>query len=352
MTEPGAGFLAAAPLRAKVGERRRARVSLAVLAALLLLCLFGAVPPDAAAGGLVDPTPLLLDGARHGMGYYQAVADAYRFPEAGRPSVWAVPLPAAVLLRGALSESVGMALLWTLAVAAFATWYLRLAAPRLLNKVAVAALLAAALAPFLLPHAADRPESWAALVAAVALGLRPERAWLEAAALGLAAAVLDVAALPLVLGVFVAALWQSERPDAIARGVALILALAVFSFHLIAVLRFVPDAAILPAADPVLGFGPVVAALRETSVLGLLPHWMAATLIAASIWAWGAAGDLRLSGALVWLALATMAVTLPAGPILAVPMLAGLAFVPGLLLRTVRIAIARERRITVRRVVR
>jgi len=352
MTEPGAGFLSTAPLRAGAGERRRARVSLALLVLVVILCLLGPTPRDEATATLIDPTPLLLDGSRNGVGYYQAVADAFRFPEAERPTVWSVPLPAAILVRAALPDLATLALLWALSLATFMAWYVRLAGDRLWRKVAVVALLAGALTPFLLPSSGDRPEYWAALFAALALALRPETAWREAAALGLAAGVLSVAALPLLLGVTLAAAWQGYRRKAVAWAGALVVALAVLTFHLTAVLRVVPEASLLPRVEAGLGFGAIVAAAREASMLYLLPAGLAATLVAASLWAWGQVSDARVLATLMIFALTSMLVALPVGPILAVPLLAGLAFVPRALGRTVRVAVARERRITVRRVVR
>lgn len=347
MTAPAAGFLAApSAARTDPGERRRARLSLAVLLLLVFLCLLG---DDRTGGAAMDPTPAILDGARHGIDYYQAVADALRFQESDRPSAWAVPLPAAMLLRATLPDHVTMALVWALATAVFLAWYVRLAPSRLGGRIGVAALLAAVLAPWLLPAAGDAPETWAGLLAAIALAIRSERHWPEAVALGLAAAVFSVAAAPLFLGAAAITGWRGRSREAMGWAGAFALAMAVLAFHLAAVARVVPAVSLAPP----LGAGGVIAGIREAAVLGLLPFWVTALLVAGAAWAWVQVDRSGvLTAALVALALAAMVTMLPVGPVLVVPLLAGLALLPRTLGATLRVAGTRGRRITVRRVVR
>lgn len=347
MTAPAAGFLAApSAARTDPGERRRARLSLAVLLLLIFLCLLG---DDRTGGAAMDPTPAILDGARHGIGYYQAVADALRFQEAEMPSAWAVPLPAMMLLRATLPDHVSMALVWALATAVFLAWYARLAPAHLVGRVGVAALLAAVLAPWLLAAAGDVPETWAALLAALALAIRSERRWPDAVALGLTAAVFSIAAAPLLLGAAAISGWRGRSREAMGWVGAFALAMAVVAFHLTAVARVVPAMSLAPP----LGAGGMVAGVREAAVLGLLPFWVTALLVAGAAWAWVQIdrGGV-VTAALAALALAALATMLPVGPILVVPLLAGLALLPRTLGTALRIAGTRERRITVRRVVR
>jgi len=357
MTTPMTGLLSAVPVRADTGERRRARIALVLLVLLVLLCLMGGGSVEGPRQTPAALTSAVLDGTRHGGDYYQAAADALRSYGAGSPSGWAVPLPAAILVRVHLPTWAATGLLWALAGVVFAAWHARLllAGTGRWVRVAAAALPAVALAPSLLPSAADVPEVWAGLLAAWMLVLPQDTRQLEATALGLAASVLSVAALPVLLAAAGVALAGGRRREAAWWTGALLLAALVFGLHLAAIARVSPGTSPLPDFDPVAGLAPLALAVREATVLMLLPQPVVAPMVGAALWAWAMSGDAwrpMVPAALAALAAASVLTTLPVGSVAALPLLSGLVLLPHSLARTTRAAGARSRRITIKRVVR
>lgn len=333
----------ARPSRVAGIEWRRARWALLALGALLLAValLAGAEPP---AGDPVHAA--LVASLRHGGGFYPTLRDLALSTPGGLP---APPMPALARVE-ALLPAPALPLL----LAALLTATLWCGAGRIaqllragLPRVAAMILLGYGLAAGTLLATAQPTLGWSALLVTLALLLRRPDRWLEAAAIGGAAALVDPAALLACALAAALALAGRRRGEAAGWALAALLAAAAAVSHHVALAAWP-----LPAADAV---APgAVPALLLGAALPLLPAPLAGIVALLALAGWLA---LRAGLATRWLLLLAaglladdVAGARPA--LLAAPLLPlGLAFVPDALRDLVRAALGR-RRITVTRITR
>ena len=361
-----------APSRWAALTPRQARWGLAVLAALVLaswLALLSPSPPpvshDPAARANDQADVVLYEGivagVRHGGDYYQVAADALRagnYPL--RPFV-TFRLPTLATLQAALPRWAMLAALWWLAAAVFAAWWIRLspafarAPPRLIAM----ALLAGGMMAFVQPELAFFHEIWAGLLVALSLARRWPGRWVEAAAIGLMAVLIRETAALYIGVMFVLALVDGDRREALGWAAVLaVLALAV-GLHAHAVDQVVRATdTVSPGWAEMLGFGFFVRTMTLSTALLLAPLWLAAPLVAAALAGWASWREPLAARALATFAAYAALLSLFGrtdtfywGLLVAPTLLVGLAFAADGVRDLVTAALD-TRRITVRRVVR
>lgn len=358
------------PSRAAGLPRPRARLALAVLAVALLLSLLAlAAPvslgpstlPGAERQTDLDLYAAIVDGVRWQGHYYQVAADALRAGGYPLRPFLTFRLPTLAMLEAMLPPFAVPALLWLLAAATLLAWYGRLAPEmaRLSGRLWVVLLLLggglaawqADLAPF---H-----ELWAGMLIALSLALHRPGRWLEAVALGLAAAVIRETAALYLLVMAALALAEGDRREAIAWGAALGLFAVALGVHAHAA------ALVTRALDPIspgwsglLGPGFAIRSLVTATAASGLPMLLAAPLVALGLAGWAGWRDPLALRVLATLGAYLLLLALAARPenfywaLMIAPLaLGGLAFAPDLIRDLLSGALDR-RRITVRRVVR
>lgn len=357
------------PSRWAALPRSRARWALGIVAALVLaswLALLGPAPPPVShdpARRADDRADVILyegivEGVRHGGGYYQVAADALR--EGGyplRPFV-TFRLPTLARVEALLPRWLTIAGLWALAAGVFAVWAVRLhpAFARGPPRLIALALLAGGMMAFVQPELAAFHEIWAGLLVALSLALRRPGRWVSAAAVAVMAVLIrETAALYVVIMALLAWAEHDRREAAGWAGVIAVLAVAV-ALHAHAVAQVVrPLDPASPGWAGMLGFGFFVRAAMVSTALTLFPGWFAAPLVALALVGWASWRDplgLRVAATLaafaLLLALFGRVDTFYWGLMIAPTLLVGLAFAPDALRDLV--AGARDRRrITVTR---
>ena len=369
----------AAPTRFAALDRRRARLGLVLLALLLLVslsALFAAQPPSLMpapqTGATTAETPphdsdlalyqKVVTGIRSGAGdYYTVATDAMRAGRYPLRPFFTVRMPALATVQAALPPWAAPILLMLLAVATATAWGLRLgeALPGLLPRLAAGMLLLGSMLAFLQATLWPFHEIWAGLLVALSLALRRPGRWVEAAALALAAMLIrETAALYAVL---MAALAWREGARTETRGwvaVLLLFALALGA-HAHAVTGATgPLDPTSPGWSGMLGMGFFVKAVSLSTVLQLLPLWIAAPLIGLALFGWASWADplatrvlLMLLGYGAVIALFARADNFYWALMVAPVFLVGLVFVPDGVRDLVTRALD-KRRITVTRVAR
>lgn len=333
--------------------RRSRNARLALGATVVLVALAG----WSAGGAVFEPvSAIAAEGAaeqiRHGTEVYPALASSWQVTGIA-PAAWAVTLPLLPLAAAHLPAWAIGALLYGLAAAVAFLWSLRV--PAILGRrglgVTAGVLLAAGMAGYLSPATLVFPEAWAGLLVSLALAIRRGGHWVEAAAVGLVAAVLAPIALGVLAAMGITALVDRARAEAAGWLVAILAASAVLVAHVHGIGDLLPEheAAALPVP-------PLLTAIAQPTILGWLAAPLAAILAALALVGWGRSGEpagprLLLATLFCWL---LARAGLSPDPwawafVVAAPMPLGLAFAARDLPRLARAALDR-RRITVTRV--
>ena len=369
MARPPAPLWLAKPSRFAGFSRHRAQIVLALLAALLGLCLTALIAAGPApiskdpANRAEDQADVVLydtivSGVRNGGDYYEVAANAQRrgnYPL--RPFV-TFRLPTLALLQAAVPRSVTIVLLFTLAALVGGVWWLRLVpAFKRPPPVAVALiLLFGGMAAFVQPSLAPFHEVWAGLLIALALGVRSPNHWVEAAAIGMIAMLIRETAALFVIVMAAMALLEGRWRETVGWGATLIVFALVVAAHAYAVSQVVtPTDPASPGWVGMLGFGFFVKTMSISTALSLAPAWLAALLVGLSLFGWAAWNQPIALRALAMFAAYALLLSLFGRPdtfywglLIAPTILVGLAFVPDALRDLVAAALD-TRRITVTR---
>ena len=362
-------------------RRGRARLALAILVALLAMCmtaLFVPEPPApaAAAMGGRPQTDLMLyetivAGVRGGGNYYQVAADALR--AGGYPlrpfltfrmpalAVTLAALPDVIFLPGLLDLRPAQLLVALLLLGVLWSWAKRLreTLPGTVPRVAAAILLLGSLFMFVQSDLVAFHEIWAGLLIAWSLALRRPGRWIDAAAIALAAMLIRETAALYVVIMAVFAWTEGERREAIGWGGALALFGAALGVHAYAVSGVTgPMDPASPGWAGLLGFGFFVKALTLATALQLVPLAAGALVTGLALFGWASWNDslaLRMTAILaayaVAIALFARVDTFYWALMVAPVFLLGLVFAPDGLRDLVRQSLD-KRRITVTRVAR
>lgn len=363
----------ARPSRFADVQPRGGRAGALILALLLVLATVLAIAspaPPAASGNPAqradDQADVVLyetivDNVRTGRDYYLAAADAQRAGHYPLKPFVTMRLPTLARIQAALPPLVVHGLLYLLCASVMVAWWARFrsALSRLPPRLIALALLAGGMMAFVQADLASFHEIWAGLLIALSLGVwRPGR-WLPAAAFGLSAALIrETAGLYLVLMGAMAlrdGRWRETTGWAVAAAI-LGVALLLHAHAVAAVVR--PLDAASPGWAGQLGFGLFVRSMALSTALAIAPLWLAAPLVALSLFGWAAWRDalaLRVLAVLlayaVVLALFGRTDTFYWGLLVAPLSLVGLAFaLDGV--RDLLSAALDTRRITVTRVIR
>lgn len=334
----------ARPSRVAAWPRGRARVALAFL---LLALLIGAALADTPAAPLATGQAALLEALRHDLAFYPAVADLARADPADGV---AVALPTLPILAAHVPDLVAVGMLALLLAALLWVGSARVLSllADLPGRLAALALLVAGLVAGAV-LATDSPAlGWATLLVALALLLRTPARWIEPAAIGACAALIDPAALAAVLAMALVAAGERRRAEAAGWSLTLLLAGPALLLH-----RQALDSAVggvLPAATDEAGRWST---LIEAGLSPLAPQFASIVAVLA-LAGWLALADPLgrrvVAVAAIGLALEGVGRAHPA--VVAAPLLPlGLVFAPDTLRDLARRALDR-RRITVTRVAR
>lgn len=352
------------PSRYAAIPRNRARLILALFAVLLLASLtapWSSAPPpstpEASRSGDDRRDVLLYEsivgGIRHGGEYYGVAAQELRqgnYPL--RPFI-TFRLPTLAVVQAHLPPVALPICLYLLAAATALAWFPRLA--EMLRgwraRVIGLALLAGGLAVFVEGDLWSFHEIWAGLFVALSLARRKPGRWVDAAAIGLIAALIrETAAIYLIL--MAAWAWRDgERREAFGWVLALALFAVALGFHAAAVGKVVTS---LDTASPgwsgLLGFGFFVNSIAASTALMIMPGWLQAALVALALFGWTALRDpLGARAASLFFAFALLLGFLARADtfywvlVIAPAFLIGLAFVPDALRELIASALDRRR---------
>ncbi|HEU0044558.1 hypothetical protein [Sphingomonas sp.] len=343
-----------------------ARVTLAVLAAVVLLSFTALSSADPTAGG---PAPGeggdlqlyggIVEALRHGGGYYAVAADALRTNDYPLRPFVTFRLPTLAVILAALPQWAIGALLYLLAGAATLAWYERfkLGLGRPAARLGATLLLLGGSIACWQTDLVPFHEVWAGLLIALSLARYRADRWLEAVGWGVAATLIrETAALYLL--VMLALAWRDgARREALGWTAAIGAVAVVVATHAWAVAQVVgPLDPASPGWSGLLGPGFVVRTWQASTALVLFPLILAAPLVALTIAGWTAWRDptatrvaVTLASYALLLATAGRLDTFYWGLLTAPVLLVGLAFVPDLL-RDLTAAALDRRRIVVRRI--
>jgi hypothetical protein len=291
MRRPLTPFWLATPSRFAGLSQGAARVTLALLALLMLATLSAlALPASQTDTGFYAG---IIDSVRHGGNYYAVTADALRADGYPLRPVLAFGLPTLAVVEAHLPRLVVTVLLYALVAAVAAAWHARLKAA-LANERArwvATILLSLALLSMLRPALLVVPDLWAGLFVALSLAVRRPGRWVDAVGFALAAALIREMAVVYLLVMLAFAVADGARREAIGWGVAIGVVLAVFAAHVHAVGEVVKplDAGADPLAMP--GLGLAVEALAGATTLAVLPLWIAGPLIGLALFGWAVWAD-------------------------------------------------------------
>lgn len=357
----------AQPSRFAGWSRGRARIALALLALLFALsftALSSSVDPTAPASE--NRTDVLLyesivDSVRHGGDYYLATAQALRFGNYPLRPFVTFRLPTLAMVQAHLPPALVPMLLYALAAGVAAAWWMRLrpALGRLPPLIIALVLLAAGMLVYVQAELAIFHEIWAGLLIALSLAARRPGRWIESVSIGLAAMLIRETAALYVALMFLLALGDGERREALGWFVAatvFAVAVAAHAYAVSAVVRPFDPAS--PGWAGLLGFGFFVKAMSVSTALALFPLAIAAPLVVLGMAGWSAWRNplalrvlVTLIGYAALIGLFCRADTFYWGLLVAPLILVGLVFTPDML-RDLITAALDTRRITVTRVVR
>jgi hypothetical protein len=349
------------------GKARIGLVILLILLAATLSALMVPAPPavsgDAAKRGDDQADVVLyesiVDGVRHGGDYYGVAANALRAGDYPMKPFVTFRLPTLAVVQAMLPVWAVIGLLYALAAGVMVAWFRRLrpvfARPPPLILAMV--LLAGGMGAFVQSDLASFHEVWAGLLIALSLALRRSDRWVAAAGIGALAMLIRETAALYVAVMFVLALAEGNRKEAIgwAAGVAL-LAIAVLA-HAHAVAQVVrPLDPASPGWSGMLGFGFFVESMTLSTALRLAPMWLAALLMGFTLFGWSAWKDGTGIRALATFAVYAALIglfgrvdTFYWGLMVAPAILIGLAFAPDGLRDLIAAAFPKARKITVTR---
>jgi hypothetical protein len=349
----------------------RARIGLALLLLLLFATLTAlAVPAPATLSG--DPAKraddqadvvlyeAIVEGVRHGGNYYDVAADQLRAGDYPMKPFVTFRLPTLAVVQAMLPRWAVIVLLYALAGGVMIAWFARLrpAFARPLPLIFAMVLLAGGLGAFVQPDLASFHEVWAGLLVALSLALRRPGCWVAAAGVGALAMLIRETAALYVAVMFVLALIEGERREAIgwAAGVALLaIAVVAHAYAVAEVVRALDPAS--PGWAGMLGFGFFVEAMTMSTALRLAPIWLAALLLGLSLFGWAAWCDGTGARALATFTVYALLISLFGradtfywGLMAAPAILVGLAFSPDGVKDLIAAAFPKRRKITVTRV--
>lgn len=328
-----------------------------VLALFMALCLLGLAQTAAPTGSLTPASAsaastqaanasnddirlyrTIIDRLRAGQAYYPTTATLLRdnnYPL--RPFI-TFRLPTLALLLAGVPDWLGTVLLSGLCAAAIFLWTVRLGKEGVPERPLMAAslLLLAGSIAIAAPRLTPFHESWAALLVALSLALHHPGRWGPSVALALLALLIRELALPFVLLMGAAALWRRRWPEAAAWGFVVAAFALALAFHAQAVAAVVlPDDPASPGWMTPGGWPRLLAALRDSSILGYLPLPAIALLAPLALLGWFSRSDSASSLAALYLAGFAFMMTLIGRPenyywaaMIAPLFLAGLAFAP------------------------
>lgn len=337
-------------------SRQAAGTALLALAAAALATML-------AGTGELGGDPTLYAGAveavRHGGTFHQVFGDELR-SSGQTPGLFAFPPATLAVVLAPLPFWAASALLAVLAGAVFLAWQpvLDRALARPGARIGGWLLLGAGLAFYLRPSVIHVPEVWAGLLVALSLGRWARNAWVEAAAFGLAAALVrEVAGLYLAV-MLCGALVEGARREVLGWGVAAATLGMVMAAHWRAVRDVLGPLNGSAGLSDAAGLGAPLGAIAAASPIGWLSNAAAAALVVLAMFgwvAWARPAGLRLAATV--LAITAVICWRPAmaadwGYLVAAPLLAGLVFAPDGFRDLLRAAGGRRRRITITRVVR
>ncbi|OJY62004.1 MAG: hypothetical protein BGP16_15905 [Sphingobium sp. 66-54] len=283
-----------------------ARLILALWLALCLLGLaqsIGPIGPGAASSGsftaaVQQPEASgddlflynsIIDRLRIGDAYYPATATLLRDNNYPLRPFLTFRLPTLAILLAAIPGWFGTALLAALCAATILAWTLRLGGEGVPERPLMVAslLLLGGSITLAAPRLICFHESWAALLIALSLALHQPNRWGPSVGLALLALLIRELALPFVLLMGSAALWQRRWREAAAWAATVALFAVALALHAQAV------ATVVLAGDPASpgwvepgGWARVLSALREASLLGYLPVPTTALLVPLALLGW------------------------------------------------------------------
>jgi hypothetical protein len=350
----------------------RARIGLSLLALLLLATLLAlgnlgqAAKRESTAQAENQHDVVLYEtivqGIRGGGHYYTMAADALRDGDYPMRPFVTFRLPTLAVVQAALPPVVTRLLLYGLAAGMVFAWYLRLrpAFSRAGPRVVALGLLFAGSVAFVQAELVPFHEVWAGLLIALSLAARREGRWVEAVAIGLIAMLIRETA-ALYVGIMAAlAFAEGHRKEALGWAATIGVFALVIAFHAHAVSLVVrPTDPASPGWAGMLGFGFFVKTMQLSTLLDLVPLWLAAPLVGLALFGW-AAWDSPLALRVIaifacyaaLIGLFARADTFYWGLMIAPTFLVGLAFAPDGLRDLIASAQGTRRKITVTRVVR
>ena len=288
------------PSRFARWPRAAAAAVLALLATLMIAGIAAAPVPINAQAAEAAARPgqggadaalyrTIVAGMRTGGGYYPVAARSLRdggFPL--RPFL-AFRLPTLASLLAAVPPMAARAAMLLLIAGVIAAWTMRLgevfAAPAALaaaSLLVLAGVIAAAQPDMIVFH-----EIWAALLIALSLALRRDRAWAASLAIGLGAALIRETAIAYLLAMAVLALVEGRRREAAGWAAGIAVFALFLAWHAGQV------AGVTGPADPAspgwggLGGWPfLLSSVRLTGAFALLPPWTVAMLLPLALLGW------------------------------------------------------------------
>lgn len=282
---------------------RLARLSpgtaLVMLLALLLLIGAGLAliptsgPTGSAAGGDAALYRQITERVAAGTNYYQAVAIEHRASAYPLKPYTAVRPPVLTGMMVAIGPSMADVLLRLLAVVAATATVIRLA-PQMRAPYREAAILLSATSAgaFVQSGMWVWHEVWAGLLIALALACRTDRHWHASLAFGFAAASIRELAFPFLIVMGAAAWIGGNRREARAWGVAAVLVLIMLGLHWAMVARIaLPSDVTSPGWLALGGWRFDLALVRQSSLLMILPPWVAALVAPLAMLGWFAKAD-------------------------------------------------------------
>jgi len=350
----------------KPARARLALLLLAVLLAASLSALLVPGPPPVShdpANRADDQADVMLyesivAGVRAGGNYYAVTAAALRAGDYPLKPFVTFRLPTLAVVQANLPDAVTVALLYALAAAVLAAWYIRLrdAFARPPPRIIALILLAAGMVAFVQSDLAGFHEVWAGLLIALSLALRRPGRWVEAVAFGMIAMLIRETAALYVAIMAIMAFAEGRREEALGWSGTLC------AFAIVVILQARAVGQVVGPLDPaspgwsgMLGFGFFVKTMGLSTALNLAPAWLAALLVALALFGWSAWRDplaLRalavFSGYAALVALFGRVDTFYWGLMIAPTILIGLAFVPDAV-RDLVVAARDRRKITVTR---
>jgi hypothetical protein len=280
-----------------------ARAVLALVAAVLLLCLSSVTapaPPPARGGAehaAEDREDILLyerlvDGVRRGQAYYPHAAHSLRTGNYPLKPFVTFRLPTLASVQAALPPLASILLIYALVMAVLTVWWRKLG--EMLDghrpRVIAAGLLLCGLAVVAKPELVAFHECWAGLLIALSLGLRSGERWGAAVLAGVAAMLIRETAALYVATMAGMALLERRPREMVGWGAALTVFAGVVALHAHQVAQVVlPEDPASPGWSGMLGFGFLVNVVKSTTSLALLPAALASVLAGLALFGWAAA---------------------------------------------------------------